>query len=461
MLNTLSVETQETLKELGYSKLTPIQEQSLPILMAGRDLIGESSTGSGKTAAFGIPIIERVGLDYRDVQVLILCPTRELCEQVAREIRKLGRRLPGFQVLILCGGQPGRPQSIALRAGAQVVVGTPGRVLDHITRENLSLAHVRMVILDEADRMLDMGFEEEMTAIMESAPEKRQTVFFSATLPESFKAMSARYQTNPAHIKIESTEEKPSIEQVAYASTTEEKPANLLRILHDLQPNMAIVFCNLKVTAAKLALTLSENGVAAGALHGDLEQEDRNKMMSMFRNGSLRVLVATDVAARGLDVADLDLVVNYDLSIHLEDYIHRIGRTGRAGKEGRAITLATTREHGRLEDYAREADFELKTGVYGAAFDGEDRTKLPFVPLESKMSTIYISGGRKDKVRPGDILGALTGETGGLTGAEIGKIEVFDHFAYVGIAKGRAADIVNNLKVGRIKGRQFLIRLVT
>ncbi len=454
----LSPDLAATLKELGYEKLTPIQAESLPVLLDGRDLVGQSKTGSGKTAAFAIPILEKIDLAYRDVQALILCPTRELCEQVAREIRKLGRKFPGFQVLIVSGGQPGRPQSDSLRVGVHVVVGTPGRVLDHIRRGNLNLQYIKTLVLDEADRMLDMGFEEEMTMIMEEAPPTRQTVFFSATMPDSFARMSARYQSEPVHITIIDDSEKPSIEQIVFDSSVDEKPANLLRLLHQFQPQSAIVFCNLKVTVASLAETLIEHGVTAGALHGDLEQEDRNKMMAMFRNGSLRVLVATDVAARGLDVKDLDLVVNYDLSLHLEDYTHRIGRTGRAGAEGRAVTLASSRDRLRLTEFSRESGYVMADGDYDNTFT--DRTKMPFVTLESKMSTLYVSGGRKDKVRPGDILGALTGETAGLSGADIGKIEIFDRFAYVAVAKGRAADVVDKLKVGKIKGRQFFIRLV-
>jgi ATP-independent RNA helicase DbpA len=454
----LSSDLLATIGELGYENLTPIQERAIPLLLDGRDVIGQSKTGSGKTAAFAIPILEKINLADRFVQALILCPTRELCEQVAREIRKLGRRMPGFQVLILCGGQPGRPQSIALRGGVHVVVGTPGRTLDHLDRGTLGLADVRTLVLDEADRMLDMGFEDEMTAIMESAPQTRQTVFFSATFPPNVTKMSSRYQQKPTEVTVEdSTTEKPSITQLVYDSATDAKPANLLRVLHEFKPASAIVFCNLKVTVASLAETLAKHGVAAGALHGDLEQEDRNKMMAMFRNESLRVLVATDVAARGLDVENLELVVNYDLSIHSEDYVHRIGRTGRAGREGRAITLATARERIKLADYAHENGFNITEAQYTGAFGDQE---MPFVSLEAKMSTVYISGGRKDKVRPGDILGALTGETAGLSGTDIGKIEIFDHFAFVGIAAGRAAAVVEKLKSGRIKGKLFLIRLV-
>ena len=455
----LSADLLATVRELGYEKLTDVQEQAIPLLLAGKDVIGQSKTGSGKTAAFSIPILERIDLSFRDVQALVLCPTRELCEQVAREIRKLGRRMPGFQVLILSGGQPGRPQSEALRKGVHMVVGTPGRVLDHLTRQNLSLENIRTLVLDEADRMLDMGFEDEMNAIMERAPSARQTVLFSATFPENMEAMSSRFQHEPVEVTVTSApEDKPDITQRVYDSSVEEKSANLLRVLHELQPASAIVFCNLKITVAALAETLVRQGVAAGALHGDLLQEDRNKMMAMFRNESFRVLVATDVAARGLDVENLDLVVNYELSLHREDYVHRIGRTGRAGRKGLAVTLATARERARLEEFAVENGTTVTHAEYAPTFP--EHSAMPQVTLEAKMSTVYVSGGRKDKVRPGDILGALTGETAGLTGADIGKIEIFDRFAFVGIARGRAAAVVEKLKSGKIKGKTFILRLV-
>jgi ATP-independent RNA helicase DbpA len=455
----LSADLLATVRELGYEKLTEVQEQAIPLLLSGKDVIGQSKTGSGKTAAFSIPILERIDLSFREVQALVLCPTRELCEQVAREIRKLGRRMPGFQVLILTGGQPGRPQSEALRKGVHMVVGTPGRVLDHVTRRNLTLAHIRTLVLDEADRMLDMGFEDEMNAILNEAPSTRQTVFFSATFPENIEAMSAHYQHEPVEVRVAAApEDKPDITQRVYDSAQEEKVANLLRLLHEYQPSSAIVFCNLKVTVAELAETLVKHGVAAGALHGDLLQEDRNKMMAMFRNESFRVLVATDVAARGLDVENLDLVVNFELSLHGEDYVHRIGRTGRAGRKGLAVTLATSRERGRLAEFALETGTTVTHTDYTSAF--ADRTVMPYVQLDAKMATIYVSGGRKDKVRAGDILGALTGETAGLTGADIGKIEIFDRFAFVGIARGRAASVVEKLKSGKIKGKTFILRLV-
>jgi ATP-dependent RNA helicase DbpA len=442
--------------ELGFEKLTSIQAQAIPVLLEGKDLIGQSKTGSGKTAAFSLPILQKISgnLGFRDVQALILCPTRELCTQVARDIRRLGRRLPGLQVLIVSGGTPSRPQRDALRLGVHIVVGTPGRTLDLISRGDLFLGNIATLVLDEADRMLDMGFEDEMSEIMQAAPENRQTVFFSATFPDSIQGMSKRYQKAPKHIVVtEEASEKPDIQQLVVDSTSEDKLADVLAVLQQFKPQSAIIFCNLKVTVAEMAERLAKQGVDSSALHGDLEQEDRDKVMAMFRNGSIRVLVATDVAARGLDVADLDLVINCELPLHMDDYVHRIGRTGRAGKSGIAITLATARERLRL------ADFERESGGKVELLKVNRSENLPYLQLEASRQTVLISGGRKDKVRPGDILGALTGETGRLNASDIGKIEIHDRYSYVGISRAAAPE-VHKLKSGKIKGRLFMIRLL-
>lgn len=453
----LSPDLQAVTGELGFEKMTPIQSQTIPTLLAGKDLIGQSKTGSGKTAAYSLPILQRVSetLGNRDVQALILCPTRELCTQVARDIRKLGRRLPGLQVLIVCGGTPSRPQRDALRLGVHIVVGTPGRTLDLIKRGDLWLGNVATLVLDEADRMLDMGFEEEMGEIMENAPSSRQTVLFSATFPDQIKAISKQFQFEPKHVIVADDQtEKPNIQQVVVDSVQEEKFADLMALLQEYKPQSAIVFCNLKATVAELGTLLAGHGVGADALHGDLMQEDRDRVMAMFRNGSIRVLVATDVAARGLDVADLDLVVNYELPLHMDDYVHRIGRTGRAGKHGVAVTLAVSRERLRL------AEFERESGGKVELIQLKKSEKVPYLQLEASRQTVLISGGRKDKVRPGDILGALTGETGRLSAADIGKIEIHDRYAYVGVSRGVAASEIQKLKSGKIKGRLFMIRLL-
>jgi ATP-independent RNA helicase DbpA len=446
-------------QELGYTHPTQIQLESIPLLLAGKDVVGQSRTGSGKTAAFGLPILSKVRVKARRLQALILCPTRELCAQVAREMRKLGRRHPGLQVLELAGGQPIRPQIFSLEKGAHIAVGTPGRVLDHLRRDVLDLKLVSTVVLDEADRMLDMGFEEDMQQILAALPEKRQTVLFSATFPPSIEVMSNSYQSNPIRVAIDSGEQKsPAIRQIVFETTAEEKVETLLRVLQDIKPQSAIVFCNFKIVVADVVKSLSTAGISAGALHGDLEQFDRDRMMAKFRNRSVRVLVATDVAARGIDVEALDLVVNLDLPSKPDTYVHRIGRSGRAGKEGLAVSIATARENFKIE---RIEEF---TGV---TVERKRTNHLP--PLEVKaaaasgeasMVTFMIGGGRKEKLRPGDILGALTGEAGGLEASQIGKIEIHDHFSYVAVAAGISRTALQRLQDGKIKGRYFSVKLV-
>ncbi|MGZ3682612.1 MAG: ATP-dependent RNA helicase DbpA [Bdellovibrionota bacterium] len=443
----------EVIAELGFTELTQIQAESLPLLLGGRDLIGQSKTGSGKTLAFSLPILNRLDISRRQVQALILCPTRELAVQVTREIRRLGRRLPGLSVASLVGGQPMRDQLGGLRMGAHIAVGTPGRVLDHLKRRSLDLQDCAQVVLDEADRMLDMGFEEQMQEVLRELPPERQTMLFSATFPDSIEKISEAYQNKPARVTI--TDAAPEVEQLFFPVEEADKLSALLWAFRHFEPEQAIVFCNLKATVVELTECLETAGISAAGLQGDLEQSDRDRVMAKFRNASIRALVATDVAARGIDVADLALVVNFDLP-KPDVYLHRIGRTGRAGKKGRAISFAQERETYKVEMIEAVAQVE--------------RRDLPEEELElaaegalaapAKMTTLFISGGRKEKMRPGDILGALTGEAGGFDGADIGKIEIHDHFSYVAVSSRVAEPAMHRLREGRIKGRKFRIELV-
>ncbi|MFW7381129.1 MAG: ATP-dependent RNA helicase DbpA [Oligoflexus sp.] len=458
----LPMSLQTVISELGFTAMTPIQAQSIPLLLQGRDLIGQSKTGSGKTAAFSLPILSRLDLSQRRFQALILCPTRELCTQVAREIRRLGSRLPGLQVLILSGGQPIRPQMFSLEKGAHIAVGTPGRILDHLQRQTLSLSDLRWLVLDEADRMLDMGFQDDMEVILSKAPQKRQTVFFSATFPQSITAMTAAYQKDPVTIKVEHNEaDQPKISEIIYEVERDRKPIFLQNLLCELQPQAAMIFCNQKLTTAELAEKLCQlsgktaSSSIAAAIHGDMLQQDRDLVMAKFRNGSIRILVATDVAARGIDIQDLDLVINYDLPKKTDVYVHRIGRTGRAGKTGMAVSFIAPGETyllERIESYIKRPLKLLKADELGFAQQaGREHA------LQAKMTTLEISGGRKDKLRPTDILGALTGDAAGLDGAHIGKIEIHDRFAYVAVSCDVAQLAVDCLRQGRIKGRRFQI----
>ena len=456
----LSPELLQVVQELGYETLTPIQAQSIPMILEGRDVIGQAQTGSGKTAAFTLPILEKIDLNDRRIQGLILCPTRELCTQVAREIRKLGRRHPGLQVLILSGGQPMFPQLSTLEKGVHLVVGTPGRVLDHLVRRSLDLRRVATLVLDEADRMLDMGFEDEMKKILSELPRSRQTVFFSATFPDSILGLSRSYQREPVRITIEDAPQTaPSIRQVVYEVEQDGKYDAFLWLLQQTQPASAIVFCNLKATVSELARALTGIGIAAGCLHGDMEQSERDRVMAKFRNESIRLLIATDIAARGIDVENLDAVFNFDLPAKADIYVHRIGRTGRAGQKGQALSFATSREKNRVQMIEKATGFRIdwKTpGTLGRA--GEAPREV--LKGDVKMRTLFISGGRKDKVRPTDILGALTGEAGGLDGEQVGKIEIHDRFAYVAVANDIADLAFARLRDGRIKGRKFRVEFV-
>ncbi len=470
----LSKKLKSVLSELGFQKPTPIQEQSLPILLQGRDLIGQSATGSGKTAAFTLPILERLDKDFPDLQrnpqlqALILCPTRELSLQVVSEIRKLGKKHMGLKVLALTGGVPLGPQIAALEKGIHIAVGTPGRICDHLRKGTLTTESVKTLVLDEADRMLEMGFIEEMDFIFERLPSDRHTLLFSATFPASIEKLSRNIQRDPVRITIQ-TEQKsnPDIEQRAYVvlpfqEETFEFTDRLkltLQLLKELQPVSCIVFVNFKADAAELARELVRFKVSAAALHGDLEQTDRERVMAKFRNQSLRVLIATDVAARGIDVDSVDAVMNFDLPQKPDVYVHRIGRTGRAGRSGISITLILPKQKNKLEH------LEKLTGSKIHLHEELDLRNIPLseiganLNLESNMETLFIAAGRKNKMRPGDILGALTGEAGGLQGSDIGKIEIQDYFSFVAVSKSVAKRALKSLQEGRIKGRRVRAEL--
>ncbi|MEK6578564.1 MAG: ATP-dependent RNA helicase DbpA [Bdellovibrionota bacterium] len=448
--------------ELGYTHLTAIQAKSIPLLLQGKDIIGQSKTGSGKTAAFSLPILEKLDLRDKRVQALILCPTRELCTQVAREIRKLGRRHRGLQVLPLSGGHPIYPQLCALEKGVHIVVGTPGRVLDHLVRKSLDLRTLSTLVLDESDRMLDMGFQDEIEKILKASPITRQTVFFSATFPKSIEKMARTYQKDAIRITIqdENKQAQSDIRQLVFETEPTQKIKALLWLLQQNKPESAIVFCNLKATVSGLTSALSDAGVSASCIHGDLEQSDRDRVMATFRNKSKRVLVATDVAARGIDIENLDIVFNFDFPSKADVYVHRIGRTGRAGKRGLAISLASPREKAKIAAIEKYTGTKIETKAIPSIGQLDVEAAKSSLHPDAAMETLFISGGRKDKMRPGDILGALTGDAGRLKGSDIGKIEIHDRFSYVAISKSISQSALRNLQMGRIKGRKFRVELV-
>ena len=442
-----------TLDQLGYAQMTPIQAASLPLALAGQDLIGEAQTGSGKTAAFALALLHRLDAALPRVQALVLCPTRELADQVTQEIRRLARAADNIKVLSLCGGSPIKPQIESLAFGAHIAVGTPGRLIDHLERGTLDLAALNTLVLDEADRMLDMGFLDDIKAIAKRAPPKRQTLLFSATFPEGAKDIAATFMREPATVKVAGSKEAAAsrIEQIAFEVTEAQRLDAVPRLLRAYRPESTIAFCNTKQQCRDLEAVLAAQGFVALALHGDLEQRDRDQVLIQFANRSASVLVATDVAARGLDIANLACVINVDVSADVEQHVHRIGRTGRAGASGLALSLASLDEMGRVGRIEQ---------LQGAPFQWQPLDGLqdaPGAPLLPAMDTLQILGGRKEKIRPGDILGALTGEAG-FSATQIGKINVTDFHSYVAVERSIAREAVKRLSQGKLKGRKVKVR---
>lgn len=443
----------DNLKELGYEQMTQVQADSLPDMLAGRDMLAQAKTGSGKTAAFGISLLAKLQLNKYRVQVLVLCPTRELADQVSKELRRLARFAQNIKVLTLCGGMPFGPQVGSLEHGAHIVVGTPGRIGEHLRKGTLRLENVHTLVLDEADRMLDMGFRDAINDIVKLIPLGRQTLMFSATYPDDVLAISRQFQRDPAQVLVESTHSNEVISQRVYRVSAADKPALLAILLRQYYPKSMVIFCNTKRECQAVADTLSSHSFVASALHGDMEQRDRELVLVQFANNSCPILVATDVAARGLDVKSLQVVINYDLARDPEVHVHRIGRTGRAGEEGEAISFYEPRDEYKIVAIEAYADCSLhreKTPALSGSSQYDN-------PAPAPMVTLCIDGGRKERLRAGDILGALTGE-GGISGDQVGKIDIFDFRAYVAVARKSSGLAYQCLKEGKIKGRQFKVR---
>ena len=439
----------QALDALGYARMTPIQAGSLPPVLEGRDVIAQARTGSGKTAAFGLGLLSRLDPATSRVQALVLCPTRELADQVSKEIRKLARFLPNIKVSTFCGGVPLRPHLASLGHEPHIVVGTPGRVLELAQMDALKLDALRMLVLDEADRMLDMGFEAAMTDLIGMAPKVRQTLLFSATYPDEIRAISRRFQREPVEVTVDAAPSDSGIEQRFYEVETARKPDALALLLAENPPESAIVFCNTRRDVDEVAQLLAQRGFPVLALHGDLEQRDRDEVLVRFANRSCTVLVATDVAARGLDIELLGAVISYELATDVDGHTHRIGRTGRAGQAGLALALVASREMSRMP--AIEAR-------YGSTrWQRIDLSKRPGPPPQAAMATLVIDAGRQDKLRPGDVVGALTGDAG-LPGTAIGKIDSFATRTYVAIQRPLAAKALERMRAGKIKGRNFRVR---
>lgn len=445
--------TRNNLQQLGYLLMTPIQAASLPLALAGQDLIAQAQTGSGKTAAFGLALLERINPRHFGVQALVLCPTRELADQVTIEIRRLARALDNIKVVTLCGGVALRGQRASLENGAHIVVGTPGRVLDHLERDYLALDALNMLVLDEADRMLDMGFSEEMGQIARKCPAQRQTLLFSATYPESIEKLAQQFMRAPTQVKVAAEQNQDSIEQRFYEVTRANRFDSVARLLKHFRPVSTLAFCNTKQQCNDLVAYLQQQGFGALALHGDLEQRERDQVLARFANRSLSVLVATDVASRGIDIKELEAVINVDITPDPEVHVHRVGRTGRAGESGLALSLASLNEMGsvgKIEQYQKLVFTWQTLDTLVATGSGA---------LQAPMVTLQILGGRKEKIRPGDVLGALTADAG-YKREQIGKIVVTEFTTFVAVQRDIALSAMHKLNAAKVKGKNVKVRLL-
>ncbi len=505
------------IEEMGFEQMSPIQAQAIPVVLQGKDIVGQAQTGTGKTAAFGIPLLQKINPKEKYLQAVVLCPTRELAIQVAEEIRKLANFLHGIKILPVYGGQEISKQIRSLKAGVHIIIGTPGRVMDHMRRKTIKFDGVNTMVLDEADEMLNMGFREDIETILEQIPEERQTILFSATMPQPILDIARIYQKNAQMIRVVKKElTVPKIEQYYYEVTKRNKEDVLARLLDMYNPKLCLIFCNTKKQVDELTSALQGRGYFAEGLHGDLKQQQRDRVMHSFRNGKTEILVATDVAARGIDVDDVEAVFNYDVPQDDEYYVHRIGRTGRAGREGRAFTLIIGREIYKLKDIMRYCKTKIKaqpipsindvTAVKAekildkvtAIIENEDLTKMinlidervneedfssldiaaAFLKMmmgddigkddekmkedfgdtgaEAGMVRLFVNLGKNQKVKPGDILGAIAGETG-MPGKLIGSIDMYDKYTFVEVPREYASEVIHVMKTAKIKGKSINI----
>ena len=441
------------LQQLGYHAMTAIQAASLPVALLGQDLIAQAQTGSGKTAAFALALLANLNPRRFAVQALVLCPTRELADQVTQEIRRLARAEENIKIVTLCGGVPMRMQNASLEHGAHIVVGTPGRIMDHLQRGTLNLDALNTLVLDEADRMLDMGFFDDIATVARQCPKERQTLLFSATYPEGIEKIARQFMREPRQIKVAAQHTADVIEQRFYQVTRATRLPTVALLLNHFRPVSTLAFCNTKQQCRELVALLRAQGIEALALFGELEQRERDQVLAQFANRSCSVLVATDVASRGLDIEQLEAVINVDITPDAEVHVHRIGRTGRAGESGLALSLASMDEMGfvgKIEQYQKRESIWHKV---------EELTPASAEPLLPPMVTLQILGGRKEKIRPGDVLGALTGEAG-FSREQVGRINVTEFSTFVAVQRGIAQDALRKLNAGKVKGKSVKVRLM-
>lgn len=510
----LCPEIMKAVKNMGFEEASPIQAKAIPAMLEGKDIIGQTQTGTGKTAAFGIPLLEKIDPKNKKLQAIVLCPTRELAIQVAEEIRNLAKYMHAIKVLPIYGGQEIVKQIRSLKSGTQLIIGTPGRVMDHMRRKTVKMENVHTVVLDEADEMLNMGFREDIETILEGVPEERQTVLFSATMPKPILDITKRFQKNAELIKVTKKElTVPNIEQFYYEVKPKNKEEVLSRLLDIYNPKLSVIFCNTKKQVDLLVNGLLGRGYFAAGLHGDMKQAQRDRVMDGFRKGKTEILVATDVAARGIDVEEVEAVFNYDLPQDDEYYVHRIGRTGRAGRVGRSFSFVTGKEVYKLKEIQRycktkiyaqkvpslddvantkmdklmetinriieEEDLTTYFQMIQAEVNDSDYTSMDIAAAllklcsgtkeedgedmfedtgaeEPGMVRLFINIGKKHKAKPGDILGALAGESG-LPGKVVGTIDMYDKYTFVEVPREYARDILNAMDHAKIKGKSVAV----
>ena len=452
----LAPATLANLEQLGYLEMTPIQAASLPVALAGTDLIAQAKTGSGKTAAFALALLAKLNPRWFSVQAMVMCPTRELADQVTVEIRRLARAQDNIKVVTLCGGIALRGQRASLENGAHIVVGTPGRIMDHLERGYLVLDGLNTLVLDEADRMLDMGFFDDIAKVVKQTPKERQTLLFSATYPEGIEKLARQFMRTPRQIKIEAPQAQSQIEQRFYEVTRANRLETVGKLLMHFRPVSTLAFCNTKQQCKDLVDLLQQQGFNALALYGELEQRERDQVLAQFSNRSCSVLVATDVASRGLDINQLEAVINVDITPDPEVHVHRVGRTGRAGASGLALSLASMNDMGAVGKIEQYQHFS------STWFGLETLTPVNTDPLLAPMVSLQILGGRKEKIRPGDVLGALTNDEGGpaYTREQIGKIQVTEFCTFVAVDRQIASAACAKLNAGRIKGKSVKVRMM-
>ncbi|MFD2999233.1 DEAD/DEAH box helicase [Pontibacter toksunensis] len=450
----LKPELLQSLQDLGFSTPTPIQASAIPVLLQGQDVVGQAETGSGKTAAFGLPLLHNIDTNLQQVQALVVVPTRELAVQVRKELKQYGKQIDNMKIGAFYGGHAFSEERASLAHPPQLLIGTPGRLTDHLNRRTLDLTFTKQLVMDEGDKLLEMGFEEEIDQLVAALPSQRQTILFSATMPEGVKKLIADSLHNPRFIQATSTTIPDQVKLIGIRADHGQRQEMVLKLLRSIKAGGTVVFVNTRATADELTALLQAKGFSAKPLHGGMEQPERDKAMTLFRNGTTQILVATDLAARGLDIDALRNIIHVELPDDAASYLHRSGRTGRAGNSGTVYTIISSRDEQKLREWNLQ---HLDEWLLVAALEKAAAKSSP--DKAAAFATLYINGGRKDKISPKDIVGALIAEAR-LKADQIGKIEVQDRQSFVAVPLQAAKTAVESLSNGKIKGRKYKVGLV-